>query len=73
MPAECGFPCAPIVLVLPVLGQLAGAGQWEALAPVVHGLVIGPSSALQPLLEVGEDTIGTAIWNGWMSAMVQQG
>jgi hypothetical protein len=51
-PVQRGFACAPVVFACPVVGQLAGVTQRDALRPVVDALGLRPSRAAQPVLQV---------------------
>src|SRR4051794_12898952 len=57
-PVQGGFACAPVVFARPVIGELTGVATWDALSPVVDALGLGPSGAGQPLLQVGEISVG---------------
>src|SRR6187455_1113954 len=50
--------CPPVVFVGPVVGQLAGVFQWDALVPVVDAFGVRPTGARQPGLEVVEIGVG---------------
>ena len=57
-PVQRGLACAPVVFTCPVVGQLAGVCQRNALAPVIDALGLRPSGAGQPVLQVGEISVG---------------
>ena len=57
-PVQRGFACAPVVFVGPVVGQLTGVAQRDALAPVIDALGLRPSGAGQPLPQVSEISVG---------------
>jgi hypothetical protein len=57
-PVQRGFACAPVVFICPIVGQLAGVAQRDALIPVIDGFGLRPSRAGQPVLQVGEVCVG---------------
>jgi hypothetical protein len=57
-PVQRDLACAPVVFVGPVIGQLTGVTQRDALRPVVDAFGLRPSGAGQPVLQVGEVGVG---------------
>ncbi len=57
-PVQRRLTGAPVVVVGPVVGQLAGVGKGNALAPVVDALGLRPSRLGQPRPQVIEVSVG---------------
>src|SRR6185369_16397745 len=52
------FDLSPVVLVQPVIGELADRIEADALRVIVDGFALGPSGRGDPALQVGELVIG---------------
>ena len=51
---ETSLPCAPVVLLQPIGGDLLRVCQRQPLRPIIHALVLGPSRLAQAALQVVE-------------------
>jgi hypothetical protein len=57
-PVQRGFACAPVVFTGPVIGQLTGVGERDALTPVVDAFRLRPSGAREPGVQVVKIGVG---------------
>src|ERR1700760_2395538 len=51
------FPRPPVVAVCPILGQLAGVRQRDALTPVIHAFGLRPSGPPQSRPQIVENLV----------------
>src|ERR1700693_5040363 len=57
---EASLPCAPVVLLQPISGDLLRVCERQPLRPVIHALALGPSRLAQSALQVVE--LGVSRW-----------
>ena len=69
-PVEAGLTRPPVVVLQPVLAQLAEVAEADALRTVIHCLRIRPARAAQPLPQVVEVGFGDLYAKGMISVFI---